>query len=196
MNCRDFQEQTRDWSVRGRIPDEAARHAAGCPECAQWWKQEQILTDALAAIAESAGGDEPGPRVELALLSAFRAQNRRNRIRRYGPWAVAAAVVIAMVPLVTYPRKRTPEPPMAHTQTAGESPFYAIGPGAGIDGFAPVIRMRLPRRELRRIGLAAWGPESGETTNLEVDVLVGRDGVAKAVRLVRDREGYSQGKGE
>jgi hypothetical protein len=76
-----------------------------------------------------------------------------------------------------------------------EGQFYPIAPGQAIeeDSFAPVIRMRLPRQEWKRIGLppvvhTALGEDS---LTLDVDVLVGRDGVAKAVRLARDGKEFN-----
>lgn len=123
---------------------------------------------------------------EKRVLAAFRP--RRPQPLRVA-WLGLAAAVLICVAIAGFRIRKAPGRTAAIPVSG---PFYAISPGAAIESgeFAPVIRMRLPRRELQRIGLAAWGPADTGVASLEVDVLVGRDGVAKAVRLVRSEDNY------
>jgi hypothetical protein len=84
----------------------------------------------------------------------------------------ALLVLLAVVGLVRRPAE--PARPGPALQRADDlEGFIAIGPGPVVesDRFAPVVRMSLPSRD----------PRFG---SMEVDVVVGRDGVAKAVRWV------------
>lgn len=193
MNCFEFKQQTRDWILQGGLPEAAGKHSANCAECAQWLDRERRLSEALSDLADSAGLTSAPPHIEERVLAAFRARSRRSR-SMHPAWLAAAAAVLIVIGLAAFRDRKAPVPHRA-VPVAMENPFHVLAPGTAIEpeGFAPVIRMRLPRRELRRIGLAAWEPAPGAGTgSLEVDVLVGRDGVAKAVRLVRNSEGYIQ----
>jgi hypothetical protein len=113
----------------------------------------------------------PGPvvvpggeaRVERGLHDAVRSRNRRRAPARPG-LAVAEA------------RPETLEEEVA-------SDFYALRPGPLVEPgeMAPLVRVRLPRSEMRRFGLPA-GPEPWRT--IQADVLVGHDGMARAIRFV------------
>lgn len=188
MNCKEFQQQTRDWIRQGGPPEDAERHSAACAGCMQSLARERQLSAALADLAHAERDAGAPPAVERRVLEAFR--RGRPRRFRFARIALAAAVLIC-VGIAAY-RSRKAVPPRYAASAPPAGPFYVIAPGSAIevDGFAPVVRMRLPRRELQRIGLAAWGSADAGTASLEVDVLVGRDGVAKAVRLVRNRESY------
>ncbi len=132
---------------------------------------ERALSDALAALAESRREVSASDRVEAAVGAEFRARRVRAP-RKWMAWAaVAASVVLAVVGYLRYQRTAYPAPVRPVHDLEG---FVAIGPGPVVesDGFAPVVRMRLPSGD-PRVGL------------IEVDVVVGRDGVAKAVRYVR-----------
>lgn len=193
MNCFEFQQQTRDWISRGGLPEAAITHSANCAECAQWLDRESRLSEALSDLSESTRLTSAPPHVEERVLAAFRARSRRSR-SIHPAWLAAAAAVAIVIGLAAFRSRTTPLPRRA-VPVAMENPFHVLAPGAVIEpeGFAPVIRMRLPRRELRRVGLAAWEPATGSGIgSVEVDVLVGRDGVAKAVRLVRNGESYIQ----
>ena len=106
-------------------------------------------------------------------MAEFRAQRARARRRTWTAWAgVAAAVVLAVAGYMR--QQETDRGTAAVRPVQNLDGFVAIGPGPVVepDGFAPVVRMRIPSRD----------PRAGM---MEVDVVVGRDGVAKAVRFVR-----------
>ncbi len=160
--------------VRELPPEERAAHEASCPDCA--------LGAALRQLDESAG--EPSARVDAAVANAL--LSRRPR-RAPSGWigGAAAAAVVAVAAWNGALRKDPPKTAVDRPAPESYGEFYAIGPGPVLEQgrFAPVVRMRLPRREVARLGL----PIQWETqiTSVEVDVVVGRDGTAKAVRLVR-----------
>jgi hypothetical protein len=63
------------------------------------------------------------------------------------------------------------------------SDFFPLRPGPVVDAgeFASLVRVSLPRSEMRRFGLFA-GFEAMES--VQADVVIGQDGMARAVRFV------------
>ncbi|HVF28641.1 MAG TPA: hypothetical protein VM943_10400 [Pyrinomonadaceae bacterium] len=112
MNCQLFETVVIDLA-RSSVTDAAAReselnHAETCARCATRLAGERALTAGLrSAAAVGTEANVPSPRLEAALLAAFRAQNevpapRANlyaftpRTSRRQVYAIAAAVVIAV----------------------------------------------------------------------------------------------------
>jgi hypothetical protein len=79
MNCQNFIERARD-VARGALMDAAARaemlsHEGACAPCAARLADERALTEVLRALAERDATVSAPPRVEAALLAAFRARH-------------------------------------------------------------------------------------------------------------------------
>jgi hypothetical protein len=142
--------------------------------------REEYLSAALRMLAEDLQNQEPSPSVRQALEREVRAVARRRRLWKRLLPAVAAAVVILGLFLHASLRRRPADQP-ATAQVVHE--FLAV-PGAPrvTDGFSHVIRVRLPRTEMRRFGFPVR--EGSLPSLVEADVLVGRDGLARAVRFV------------
>jgi hypothetical protein len=100
-----------------------------------------------------------------------------------------AAAVRAPAPLaaVAPRRKRSPRPAPA---TAAEpmpaevsTEFFPVSWGAASTGYASLMRVKLPRNALASYGLPV-NPD-GASGWIQADVLVGEDGVARAIRFVQ-----------
>jgi hypothetical protein len=91
-------------------------------------------------------------------------------------------------PAVRQARRRSapPAPVFEPAETEVASDFFALQPGPLVDvgEVVPMVRVRLPRYEMRRFGLPA-GPEPWRT--IQADVLLGQDGTARAIRFVSTR---------
>jgi hypothetical protein len=76
MNCQDFEsvafELARAQSVDARARDAATAHAEACGVCAGRLRRERALTDALREVGAATCEAGAPPRVEVALLDAFR----------------------------------------------------------------------------------------------------------------------------
>jgi len=76
MKCRDFESIVPDLA-RNRSDDlageRALAHAEGCDRCATRLVHEQALSFGVRAVIADIANDEPSPRVETALLTAFNA---------------------------------------------------------------------------------------------------------------------------
>jgi hypothetical protein len=78
MNCQNF-ENILEELLRGALMDARTRetalaHADSCRRCDARLEDEKALRAGLRSLAASASGEEASPRVEAALLAAFRAQ--------------------------------------------------------------------------------------------------------------------------
>ena len=165
---------------------------------------EEDVLKALHALAESDREREAPPAVEAKLRSAFR-KRYRNRIWPY--FAVAAAAAIAFL-LYQRPKPAiVPEPPkIAISAPPAEVVHIAKNeakkavhrkpqPREAVTEFFPLmddampfergelLRVSLPASALRSVGLPV--SEDRLTDTVQADVLVGEEGLARAIRFVR-----------
>lgn len=160
MNCREFSDYAVELA-RARMMEAATRrgalrHAEACETCALRLRSEQSLTAALRATVESMDGVAAPPRVESALLAAFRESRDGGRApapaslaespaaarvsaARFAGWrwrALAASAVAAMLLLAfTVARRAQFANP---SDTSGEvasssSPSAVPGPGEAVE---------------------------------------------------------------
>jgi hypothetical protein len=199
MNCQEFWES-------GFVESDAAglAHLNECPGCAALHAKEQRVAVGLKALGAQRRRTEAPARVERRLLAAFRNEMGAAPVPRRGAWfpvltwgtAVAAMVTLAL--FLMHGR----QPQQVHRQSrsgvelaAADGP-YPIGVTAGLDesGFIPlpnaelldpadevdVVRMEVPLSTLIALGL----PVGEDERNVQADVLLGGDGVARAVRFL------------
>ncbi|MBL8296117.1 MAG: hypothetical protein JNN08_30015 [Bryobacterales bacterium] len=156
--------------------------------------REQHLKDGLLALREADAGMESPATVEALVRSEFIQRRRQHRVVRLLAWsAVAAAVVLAVALTTRPPRPVSVEQPRAASRAASTpveprrleltTEFIPLQPApADPDEFSQIIRVQLPRSELRRFGLAPFDQPLEGT--VRADVVLGRDGRAQAVRFV------------
>jgi hypothetical protein len=132
------------------------------------------------------------PADEAALRAQFRAARQRAQTaaRGAGSWRVhlaAAAVVVLAVGAVLASvllRVERPEPPPVASETPSIAPLAAgaFQPLLNAPGVSPslsysVVRVRIP------VSAFALVPGSQDDGTIEADLLVGEDGVARAIRF-------------
>jgi len=128
------------------------------------------------------------PAREAALLAAFDAHRARRRQRLSFPaWAAAAALVVITVSLnwivVQPPKAIQPAAPDAPADLSG----FVAWPGSS--AWPPLesgslMRVELPVSLLPTLGLSAPSSAAGL---VPADIVVGQDGLARAVRLVQQQ---------
>ena len=156
-------------------------------------RNDRLLSSALRAVAEDDEMLDPPDRVEAKLLAEVRAIGRVRRTRQLVVAAAAAAVLFVAIALpVRHSSGRLPETAggdpvgvstIATREEATEFfplPFSAV-PVAG----AHVVRMQVPRTALASFGVTAFDPPDDRSGTVPADVVVGNDGLARAVRFVR-----------
>jgi hypothetical protein len=147
------------------------------------------LADLLRRLDRAAAVPAPDGSREAALLAAFDAAHASSQApRRAVRWlAAAAAVAIVAGASAWIPIRRSPAPtaaPPPLTAVAEPMDFVAL-PGASV--LPPLesgelVRMDLPASMLPSLGLF---PPASDARVVRADVLIGQDGLPRAVRLLR-----------
>ena len=125
MNCREF-ETVADDLARDRAPDAATRkiavsHLENCAACARRLADEKSIEAGLRSLAASYAHREAPPRIEAALLEAFREKSKAAparapkatpgfslRLRWVAAAAAAAAILLIFALSATRVAERTP----------------------------------------------------------------------------------------
>jgi hypothetical protein len=168
----------------------------------------------LAALARADENRSADSKVEETLLQAFRQRHRSIWTRRAAGWGALAAAV-ALVWLVSRPAAKPvrqdtavivppkvveipvpPAPPVVvATHRLRPKPARAVAKREIVTGFIPVmldpdplergrlVRVRMPRSALTAFGLPV--NEERFEERIQADVLVGEDGLARAIRFVK-----------
>jgi hypothetical protein len=191
----------------------AAEHAARCPSCAALQDSWQEARIALQALRETTRDAETPRRVEMRLLHEFGMRHRTRKVRSaaiFAAWALAtAAMLFAGVSWWKWRLTQTrgdvfaenvvkpnaSVPPVIPSVTAAdtsEEPTLIADNGAGdftlLPGSLPqetddstIVRVGMQRGALSALGLQV--NEERVSDWIQVDLLVGQDGLPKAVRL-------------
>jgi hypothetical protein len=161
------------------------------------------MNELLRALAESDRELEAPPEVEARLLSAFRKKYRRPKWP-YFALAFAASVGLAVVtwpkphispqvseiavvtpPIPVVPvAKITPRKPVHRRQPPSEvvTEFFPLMEDAPPFERGELLRVSLPASAMRSVGLPVSEERLDDT--VQADVLVGQEGLARAIRFV------------
>ena len=141
-------------------------------------KEDLEFIDKMRQLA-SALPRAASPRVEQRLAAAFRARHPRKAPL----WIYAAAACVLLLLGLSFVHKRQTGPPADFVYNA---PGFIALPysqsGVPLESLV-VIRVAVTPAQLSSLGVAV--PAAASTAGVEADVLVGQDGVARAVRLVK-----------
>jgi len=166
---------------------------------------EDVVAE-LRRLARAVAVPPPDPTREAAMLRAFDARHdasseeSRFGHRPAGVWwlsglSAAVALLVAMViPLGTSGRRVTP-PPGDRSAAHGTAASGGVRTSALVGDFIPLpgastlpplesgelVRMDLPVSILPSLGVA---PPAGHVSAVKADVVIGQDGLARAVRFV------------
>ena len=151
-------------------------------------EQQPTLTAALRAVAADDARLDASSRVERLLREQVRRIAARRRRARTIAAIAAGLVVAAAVPLwrtvrsrndaarIAAPALSTPPPEIA-------SEFLPLAYSGVPVTDGRIVRLAVPRAALASFGLAPL--DSSEAGTVMADVIVGEDGLARAVRFVR-----------
>ena len=211
MTCNEFEEvgldAERDTSLTEAQRAAATAHVASCPGCAALRDSWETARLELRELAQATATLAAPTRVEMRLRQQFRTQYHTPRARRtavVAAWGLAAAaVLVGAVSWVKWHDNRrgvvavNPNTPSSnHTltnQTAtgdgqtlvadNDLGDFTLLPGvipAETDGSA-ILSVRMQRGALGALGLPVNEDRASEW--IQVDLLVGNDGLPQAVRL-------------
>jgi predicted anti-sigma-YlaC factor YlaD len=179
MTCRRFASDVID-AARG-VGLEPARqeamlaHLRTCASCTALAERQRVMSIALRRVAEEQHVPPPDGRQLQALLSAFDAKPTRSRRMAIGVGMSLAASALIVAGL-SFGWKRD-APSGASRVAATPAPSTNAADFVALPGVSALPRFE--RGEVVRVEM----PSAGGT--IQVDVLIGQDGLARAARLVQ-----------
>ncbi len=197
MSCREFWEN-------GAI---APEHLRECPACAAAYERERRLATGLKPLRPLWRREEAPDRIERWLVAEFRRSFRQASPPRKTGWipalawsvGVAATVVLAMAVVQgRQPRQLRPAAPRAVEMAAANAADPADAALSYGEGFIPLpnaeqidpeeevdmVRVAVPRSAIVAMGIPV--NEDAAPEQVEADVVLGADGMARAVRVLND----------
>lgn len=197
--------------VEADLRDAAAAHAAQCPGCAALRESWQETRLALQVLRETTRDAETPRRVEMRLVHEFGLRHRTRKTRTatiFAAWALATAAVLfagvswwnsrltqthnSAVLTGNGAKSSAPTPAVPANDAFDEATLVAdnqavdftLLPGSlpqEVDDSA-IVRVGMQRGALSALGLPV--DEERVSDWIQVDLLVGQDGLPKAVRLL------------
>lgn len=148
-------------------------------------QQERALTDGLRALAASTRGVSASPRVEAAVFAEFdrvTAVVPARAAAAGGAWlTIAAALTLACVSGIWMSQRASDRAVLPPQAGFTEVPGARFMPPLET---ASVVRVAVPVTALPSYGIAIVPDMTMDSVDL--DLLIGQDGLARAVRLVVD----------
>jgi hypothetical protein len=195
----------------------AVAHLSHCSRCAALQESWEAAREELRALGEETLEARAPARVEMRLLQEFRTRHRTMVVRRtavVAAWALAAAaILVGAVGTWNWQQARrleTEKQKSAAQNTLGTNGAAARNQGSAnlSEGFSPaddsgeftplpgttldetdeaaILRVRMQRGALGALGLPVNEERAGEW--IQVDLLVGNDGLPQAVRLAQEED--------
>ena len=205
----------RDAAVDAVEKTAALEHVAICPQCAALQESWEAAKEELRTLGDQTLLARAPERVEMRLRQEFRARNRSVMTRRnaaVAAWALAAAaVILGAVSVWSWQHARHANgdtPAIAKTNAAagaadgaqeqtGENlsadnlskddfAEFTPLPGTTLDDTeeSAILRVRMQRDSLVSLGFPVNEQRASEW--IQVDLLVGNDGLPQAVRLAQE----------
>ena len=209
-------DAARDTSLSEVERAAAREHASACSHCAALQDSWNATGAALREFAEDTAMAQTPARVEMRLRQEFRTRHVTLKVRRravIAAWALAAAAVVVGAVGFRNWRKNTSE--QAANHSAGNPAVNPLGPEKSAPGKpdsgdsesliadselsdftllpgvlsadaadGAILRVRLQRSSLGSLGLPVNEERAAEW--IQVDLLVGNDGLPQAVRLPQE----------
>jgi hypothetical protein len=195
----------------------AVAHLSHCPRCAALQESWEAAREQLRALGEETLEARAPARVEMRLLQEFRARHRTVVARRtavFAAWALAAAAILvgavgtwnwqqsrhleaekqklaarnALETTGAAPQNQGSANLSAGLSSPDDSGEFTPLPGTTLDETdeAAILRVRMQRGSLGALGLPVNEERAGEW--IQVDLLVGNDGLPQAVRLAQEED--------
>ena len=147
--------------------------------------QDARLADAIGVLREAEGRAKAPPRVAAAVLAAWDSTHPERRSTRAGDVLRRAAAVAAAV-TITVALAQLGQQLHRSAQTAAEAArdtrtLLVVGEPILQGEPVRVVRMRVPASTLTELGVRSATADTA--AHVDVDMIVGEDGVARAIRI-------------
>ncbi len=153
--------------------------------------QERALSEWLREVADADATSGPSPAVRERLLEEVRARRRSQRVATLKMYALAAGLVIATaLPVWQLTMRPSIErSSRALTVPAGDgevaTAFFPLVYGTVPVTQGTIVRVAVSPAAVAALGVEPIGINTSSTDVLLADVVVGEDGLARAVRFVQ-----------
>lgn len=154
-------------------------------------ENEQELLRDLRALADADRSEAPSD-LRTRLVIEFRRRSVRRRRMAWLPAAGIAAIAAALLLFISVPKQsitasNSADQSLSPAATAEDTDadFYPLPEADGLPPIenATVVRVQMPLTSLELMGVAV--NETGGADPVQADILLGQDGLARAVRLVQ-----------
>ena len=195
-SCRKWTSEIVECARTGSEPDADLRdHLRECSHCRERRDDERSLSAQIRLARDAARVRRPSEVQRNRILAEFDAVQRRS-LRPYLKWAMAAAALLLLAIGLAGLRRGgvdgTPNPPQSTIAQesaeieglpADSNDFVAVpyAPPLATGEFVSVVRTELQPAALARMGIYV---DAGFAAEIPADVVVGEDGLPRAVRLV------------
>ena len=201
MTCQEF------WNSMPELAGSASPpgHVRECAACSAVWERHRSLMAGLRTVASESSGLQAPARVETRLTTAFRAHSglaadpQNGRAASFWvpvfAWTAAAAGLVVLALLLVTPRRpataRHIPVELASAQAVVDSDSLSGDEGfirlPNAESLAPnedinLVRVEVPRATMIDLGFAVSAERALEP--VEAEVLLGADGLARAVRFL------------
>jgi len=153
-------------------------------------RSQERLARSLQMLAEIEAGSETPSRVESVVMARWDAVQKRrvpSRTRRVVRVATAMAAGITIFGALAWQRNTVDETVRLKPDTTTESQYTTVAVVGGplmADEPIRVVRMRVARSVLGELGIPSPAQRgAAPAATVDIDVLVGEDGVARGVRV-------------
>lgn len=194
-DCGKWSDEIVECARSGSQPGDAlGEHLRQCSPCRERCEDELRLSEQFRALRDAARVRRPAETRRSRILTEFDAA-RPLRVRLWLKWSAAAAVLL--VALGSAELLRSHRPPAAPTAAAAIAPTSGEFDGLPLDSsgfmavpYAPPLAagelVSVVRTELRPSALARMGIyiDPGYSADIPADLVIGDDGLPRAVRLV------------
>lgn len=152
--------------------------------------QEHALAEWLREVADADVTNGASPAVRERLLEEVRTRRRSRRSAAIKMYALAAGLVIATaLPVWQLTTRPSLEPSPRVVTSPGDAEvvtaFYPLAYGAVPVTHGNIVRVAVSPAAVAALGVETIGVSTSPTDVLLADVVVGEDGLARAVRFVR-----------
>ena len=153
-------------------------------------RSQERLARSLQMLAEIEAGSETPSRVETVVMARWDAMQKRrvpSRTRRVVRVATVMAAGITIFGVLAWPRNTGDDTVRRKPDTTTESQYTTVAVVGGplmADEPIRVVRMRVARSVLGELGIPSPAQRgAAPAATVDIDVLVGEDGVARGVRV-------------
>ena len=189
-DCRRWISEVVECARAGSRPSgELDEHLAGCAACSERLEDERRLTLQLCLAREAAGSLRLSAARRSQLMRKFE-NTHRSSVQPWLKFALAAAALLLLAIGLLYtlrPQKRFAEAGGDPESLTADGGFVAIPyvPPLASGEFVSVVRTELQPTALARMGIYV---DAGYASSIPADVVVGEDGLPRAVRVVETAE--------